>query len=125
VRVEGADGIVVLMATWMLDPVACAMMTVGPPRVDWTALVELRQRLLDVPRVRLPPRKLPSFGRNTMKSPKNPASLTGPHQLDLMFDAMRTAGLDAADRQKAALALAQILMQAAGLMVEEFDNDGR
>ncbi|MGI9449861.1 MAG: hypothetical protein ACR2QH_04350 [Geminicoccaceae bacterium] len=60
-----------------------------------------------------------------MKNPKNPASLTGPHQLDLMFDVMRTAGLDAADRQKAALALAQILMQAAGLMVEEFDNDGR
>lgn len=60
-----------------------------------------------------------------MKNTKKPAPLTGPHQLNLMFDAMRTAGLGAAERQKVALALAQILMQAAGLAVEEFDDDGR
>jgi hypothetical protein len=41
-----------------------------------------------------------------------------------MFDAMRTAGLGTAERQKVALALAHILMQAAGLAVEEFDDDG-
>jgi hypothetical protein len=46
-RVEGADGIIVLMAAWILDPVACATMMIGPPRVEWLALVELRQRLLD------------------------------------------------------------------------------
>ncbi|MGI9485937.1 MAG: hypothetical protein ACR2RF_08665, partial [Geminicoccaceae bacterium] len=48
VRVEGTGGIVVLMAAWMLDPVACATMTVGPPRVEWATLVELCQHLLDV-----------------------------------------------------------------------------
>jgi hypothetical protein len=47
VRVRGPDGIVVLMAAWMLDPVACAAMTAGAPVVEWAALVELRQRLLD------------------------------------------------------------------------------
>ncbi len=60
-----------------------------------------------------------------MKSPKKPAPLAEPHQLNLMFDAMRTAGLGAAERRKVVLALTQILMQAAGLAVEEFDDDGR
>jgi hypothetical protein len=59
-----------------------------------------------------------------MKNPKKPAGLTGSHQLNLMFDALRTAGLGTAERQKVALALAHILMQAAGLAVEEFDDDG-
>jgi hypothetical protein len=31
VRVRGPDGIVVLMAAWMLDPVACAALTAGAP----------------------------------------------------------------------------------------------
>jgi hypothetical protein len=26
------------MASWMFDPLACAAMTLGPPRVDWAAL---------------------------------------------------------------------------------------
>ena len=60
-----------------------------------------------------------------MKSPKKSALLTEPHQLNLMFDAMRTAGLSSTERRKVALTLAQILMQAAGLAVEEFDDDGR
>ncbi|MDH3663915.1 MAG: hypothetical protein OEU92_28525 [Alphaproteobacteria bacterium] len=60
-----------------------------------------------------------------MKNPKNPVPLTAPHQMNLMFDTVRTAGLGAAERRKVALALAQILMQAAGLMVEEVDDDGR
>ncbi|RJF89200.1 hypothetical protein D3874_21325 [Oleomonas cavernae] len=42
---QGPAGIVVTIAGWMLDPVLCAGMTIGAPRVDLAALVEL-QRLL-------------------------------------------------------------------------------
>jgi hypothetical protein len=45
-------------------------------------------------------------------------------QLSLMFDAQRLAGLSTVDRSKASLALAHILMQAAGLIVEELGDDG-
>ena len=47
VRVMGPAGVVVLMAAWMLDPVACAAMTAGPPRVTCAALIELDQLLVD------------------------------------------------------------------------------
>jgi Tfp pilus assembly protein FimV len=47
VRVQCPTGIIVLMVAWMLDPVACAAMTIGSPRVEGAALVELRQMLID------------------------------------------------------------------------------
>jgi hypothetical protein len=47
-RVRGDPaGIVVLIAAWMLDPVTCTAMTVGPPRVDFATLVELHELLID------------------------------------------------------------------------------
>ena len=33
-KVQGPAGIVVSIAGWMLDPVVCAGMTIGPPQVD-------------------------------------------------------------------------------------------
>lgn len=33
-KVQGSVGIVISIAGWMLDPVTCAEMTVGAPRVD-------------------------------------------------------------------------------------------
>jgi hypothetical protein len=60
-----------------------------------------------------------------MKSLKRPTSTPGSHQLSLMLDTRRTAGLAATERNKVALALAHILMQAAGLVVEELDDDRR
>src|SRR5258705_3444396 len=39
--VQGPAGIVVSIAGWMLDPVICAGITIGAPRVDLAALVEL------------------------------------------------------------------------------------
>jgi hypothetical protein len=47
VRVQDPAGIVVLMASWMLDPAACAAMTAGPPRVDYATLIELEKLLID------------------------------------------------------------------------------
>ncbi len=38
--VRAQDPAGVLMANWMLDPLACAAMTVGPPRVDFATLIE-------------------------------------------------------------------------------------
>jgi hypothetical protein len=44
--VQGPAGIVVLIAGWMLDPVICAGMTIGAPRVDLATLVELKRLLI-------------------------------------------------------------------------------
>jgi hypothetical protein len=46
-------------------------------------------------------------------------------QINLLFDSSRLEGLNSAERDKIILALAQILMQAAGLSVEELDDDKR
>jgi hypothetical protein len=59
-----------------------------------------------------------------MQSLKLPAVAPG-RQMNLLFDNSRLEGLDSAERDKIILALAQILMQAAGLSVEELDDDKR
>jgi hypothetical protein len=59
-----------------------------------------------------------------MKSLKLPAAVPG-RQMNLLFDNSRLEGLGSPERDKIISALAQILMQAAGLSVEELDNDKR
>lgn len=59
-----------------------------------------------------------------MKSLKLPAVVPS-RQMDLLFDDSRLEGLVSPDRDKIIRALAQILMQAAGLSVEELDDDKR
>lgn len=44
-------------------------------------------------------------------------------QVNLEFEPQRLEGLDDPERRKAVSTLAQILMQAAGLMVEKLSND--
>ena len=44
-------------------------------------------------------------------------------QMTLLFDAKRSEGMSSAERDKVVLILAQILMQAAGLNVEELEDD--
>lgn len=44
-------------------------------------------------------------------------------QLNMEFEPRRLEGLDETERRKAVSTLAQILMQAAGLMVEELSDD--
>ena len=41
VYVEVAPGVVTVIAAWMLDPVDCAGMELGPPRVSVSALADL------------------------------------------------------------------------------------
>jgi len=44
-------------------------------------------------------------------------------QMRLLFDSDRLEGLQALERGKVVLAIAQILMQAAGVSIEELDDD--
>ena len=55
---------------------------------------------------------------------KLPAT-TSSRQLNLLFDTRRLEGLASLERDKIISTLAQILMQAAGLSVEELDDDKR
>ena len=47
VHVEVAPGVVLAVAGWMLDPVKCAAMLLGPPRVSVEALCELHRLLVE------------------------------------------------------------------------------
>jgi hypothetical protein len=46
-------------------------------------------------------------------------------QMSLIFEPCRVDGMSKTERAKAVLTLAQILMQAAGLVVEELGDDQR
>lgn len=65
-----------------------------------------------------------SLGRKAMPVHKAPVP-TASRQMRLLFDNIKLDGLTPAERDKIILALAQILMQAAGLSVEELDDDKR
>jgi len=65
-----------------------------------------------------------SFRRKAMKSLKLPAAVPS-RQMNLLFDNSRLEGLASPERDKIISALAQILMQAAGLSIEELDDDKR
>jgi hypothetical protein len=57
-----------------------------------------------------------------MTRPKLSSMIAG-RQMNLLFDAKRSEGMSSAERDKVILILAQILMQAAGLNVEELEDD--
>ena len=59
-----------------------------------------------------------------MQSLKLPAAVPG-RQMSLLFEHNRLDGLGALERNKIISTLAQILMQAAGVRVEELDDDKR
>ena len=65
-----------------------------------------------------------SFGRISNAVSQAPAAEPA-RQMNLLFEDSRLEGLGAAERDKIISALAQILMQAAGLSVEELDDDKR
>jgi ABC-type uncharacterized transport system ATPase subunit len=63
-----------------------------------------------------------SHGRKQMNHYNVPALISG-RQMSLIFEPRRLDGMSDAERAKAVLTLAQILMQAAGLVVEELGDD--
>ena len=100
----------------------CAGMTIGAPRVDLAALLELKRLLLG-----MATRTLPSepqlFGRKAMKLSIAGAGPVPPNETVVRHQ--RLDGLSALERNKVGSVLAQILMQAAGLIVEELGDDRR
>lgn len=59
-----------------------------------------------------------------MQSLKLPAA-TPDRQINLLFENNKLEGLNASEREKIISTLAQILMQAAGLSIEELEDDER
>ncbi|WP_339485076.1 MULTISPECIES: hypothetical protein [Pseudomonas] len=59
-----------------------------------------------------------------MKQHDAPAPTSG-RQMSLIFEPSRVDGMSDAERAKVVLTLAQILMQAAGISVEELADDKR
>src|ERR1700694_6005108 len=47
VHVEAEPGVIISVAAWMLDPVACAGMEIGVPRATVAALSDLHQLLIE------------------------------------------------------------------------------
>jgi hypothetical protein len=57
-----------------------------------------------------------------MTYPKLPSTVAS-RQMNLLFNAKRSEGMKPAEQDRVVLILAQILMQAAGLKVEELEDD--
>jgi hypothetical protein len=57
-----------------------------------------------------------------MTDPKLPSTIAS-RQMNLLFDTKRSEGMSPTERNRVVLILAQILMQAAGLNVEELEDD--
>jgi hypothetical protein len=66
-----------------------------------------------------------SFGGEAMKFRDWPTAVSNRQirQMTLWFGSNRLEGLEALERGKVALALAHILMQAAGVRIKELDDD--
>ena len=124
-KVQGPAGIVVSIAGWMLDPVICAGMTMGAPRVDLAALIELERLLMGAAN--------PAHSRSDVgivREEGNEVSQVaggGAGSADEPVIRHTAGWKDWAPRSgdKIISTLAQILMQAAGLSVEELDDDKR
>ncbi|MHA7774493.1 hypothetical protein [Roseibium sp. M-1] len=59
-----------------------------------------------------------------MKQHNAPAPTAG-RQMSMMFEPCKVDGMNEAERTEVVTALAQVLMQAAGLIVEDLDDDRR
>jgi hypothetical protein len=64
------------------------------------------------------------FGRKAMRSFQLPATAPD-RQMNLSFEDSRLDGLGALERDKIITTLAQLLMLAAGVRIEELDDDER
>jgi hypothetical protein len=123
-KVEGPSGVVVSIPGWMVDPLVCADMCIGRPQVDLAALSELKRLVTPTA---APAHFLREDGC-AREEPDETAQCAcgdlGP--ADEPDVRARQGGRDeqcGAGCAKALTTLAQILMQAAGLVVEELDDE--
>ena len=94
----------------------------GAPRVDVAALVELERLLIGTAN--------PAHSRNDIAIVREEGNevceIAGgapSRQMNFLFGNSRLEGVASAERDKIISALVQILMQAAGLSVEELEDD--
>ncbi len=107
---------------WMIDPVVCSRMTMGTARVDLAALIELNSLVTGG--------DWPALGRGGHRvtqedhdeAPEAVGAASG-RQLDLIVKTLTLEGLSDKDRKTSILTLACLLVQAAGLAVEELKDD--
>ena len=125
VQLEAAPGVVIVVSAWMLDPVACAGMEMGAPRVAVAALAELH-RLLVVSGFRRSFRGDSTIAKEVplknLPVPAVPSAMQP--QLKMALDP-RLQWLSPSERRIALGRLASILMEAAGVPPGERDDDGR
>ena len=126
VLVEGEPGAAIVVAAWMLDPLVCASMTIGAPRVSLPALAELHH-LLRQHGLR---RSFPDDNR-VVKEASDEECITAEPGVQVTAAARPGAGFSAtnristAERNAVIARLALMLIEAAGIQTEEAGDDGR
>jgi hypothetical protein len=121
-----APGVVIVVAAWMLDPVACAGMVFGAPRVILSALIELHQLLIEH-----------GFRRSSRddstivqeEQNEEPAGIGAavygptPAQHAVRFGKATEDRISPADRNTVLARLASLLLEAAGFAAGERTDD--
>ena len=120
---------IIVLAAWMLDRAACADMVIGAPCAELAALVELHDLLIER-----------GFRRSSLCDPRIVKEEQNEHIAEVGFDHGASAGrgsasalhhvrfdpvAGASERTKVIACLANLLMQAAGVVTEEHADDER
>ena len=110
----------------MLDPVACAGMELGAPRVTVSALAELHQ-LLTERGFRRSSRDDPTIVQEEQhEDPARAAdAIRGPTPAQHPFDSARLRGMTPSERRVTLARLASLLLEAADIAAGERDDDER
>jgi hypothetical protein len=114
--------VVTVVAAWMLDPMACAGMEIGPPRVSLAALIELR-RLLNAQGLggSFPDDATVVTEEHDEASDARSAGRAAPTQHGARFP--EAGGMSPGQRAAAVAALANLLREAARAAEEAHDDD--
>ena len=126
VHVEVAPGVVMVVAAWMLDPAACAVMTSARRACRVSALADLHHLLIGAVSGETPRAIPPSSRRSKMRRQPRPTPPSAdPRQLSIPLDSEKLRGISPSDRRTALARLARLLSEAAGVAAEERDDDER
>ena len=127
VHVEAAPGVVTVVAAWMLDPVACAGMEIGAPRVAVSALVDLHHLLIERG-FRRSSRGDPNIVQEEQDEDTRRHRRCRPRpRASSAWRSIRARlrGMSPSERSTALARLASLLLEAAGVAAGERDDDER
>ena len=117
---------VIVAAAWILDPVACAGMALGAPRVAVSALDELHRLLIER-----------GFRRSSLddpiivqeeqdeKSADTSAAIRGAAPAQHLVRFRKASGMSHSERSTTLARLVNLLLEAAGVATGERDDDKR